>query len=63
MQVQCDFEDGRTVSFPLAWSAKLANASDEHRQAFEFNAHYIFWDDLDEIIGVRNILFGNRLFL
>ena len=61
--VQCDFEDGRTVTFPLAWSEKLAAASAEQRRSFEFNAHYIFWDDLDEIIGVRNILFGNQLYL
>ncbi|KAB7729186.1 DUF2442 domain-containing protein [Rudanella paleaurantiibacter] len=59
--VVCRFEDGRSVSFPLDWSDKLAKATTEQRQAFEFNAHFIFWDDLDEIIGVRNILLGNKL--
>lgn len=59
--VVCDFEDGHTVSFPIAWSHKLAYATPEQRQAFEFNAHFIFWDGIDEIIGVRNILFGKQL--
>ncbi|TAE29399.1 MAG: DUF2442 domain-containing protein [Cytophagales bacterium] len=59
--VSCTFEDGRSVSFPLTWSDKLVNASNEQRQAYEFNAHFIFWDDIDEIIGVRNILLGNQL--
>lgn len=59
--VTCSFEDGRVISFPIAWSEKLAKATREQRQAYEFNAHFIFWDDIDEIIGVRNILFGNQL--
>ncbi|QKZ15143.1 DUF2442 domain-containing protein [Spirosoma sp. KUDC1026] len=59
--VLCSFEDGRTLSFPLQWSDKLSKATTAQRQAFEFNAHFIFWDDLDEIIGVRNILLGNKL--
>jgi len=59
--VICSFEDGRSVSFPIAWSQKLEQATPEQRQAFEFNAHFIFWDDIDEIIGVRNILFGKQL--
>ncbi len=56
-------EDGRVVTFPLNWSEKLLGASPEQRQEFEFNAHYIFWDNLDEIIGVRNILFGETHYL
>ena len=59
--VTCRFEEGHTVSFPIAWSQKLTHATAEQRQAFEFNAHFIFWDDIDEIIGVRNILFGKQL--
>lgn len=23
---------------------------------------FAFWDDIDEIIGVENVLFGNRLY-
>ena len=59
--VSCSFEDSRTVSFPIAWSQKLMQATPLQRQSFEFNAHFIFWDDIDEIIGVRNILFGKQL--
>lgn len=59
--VSCTFEDGRSISFPITWSTKLTAATSEQRQAFEFNAHFIFWDTIDEIIGVRNILFGKQL--
>ena len=59
--VACTFEDGRSITFPISWSDKLAVAIPEQRQAFEFNAHFIFWDELNEIIGVRNILFGKKL--
>ena len=59
--VICSFEDGRSVSFPVSWSQKLEQATVSQRQAFEFNAHYIFWDEIDEIIGVRNILLGKKL--
>ena len=59
--VVCSFEDGRSVSFPTRWSQKLTQATPEQRQAFEFNAHFIFWDEIDEIVGVRNVLFGKQL--
>lgn len=59
--INCSFDDGRLVSFPISWSHKLTQASTEQRQSFEFNAHFIFWDAIDEIIGVRNILFGKQL--
>lgn len=59
--IVCTFDDDRSVTFPISWSNKLAIATPEQRQAFEFNAHFIFWDELDEIIGVRNILFGKKL--
>ena len=61
MIISCSFDDGRVVSFPIIWSDKLNRASPEQRLAFEFNAHFIFWDSIDEIIGVRNILFGKQL--
>lgn len=59
--VMCSFEDGRIVSFPLQWSDKLSKATTSQRQAFDFNAHFIFWDEVDEIIGVRNVLLGKQL--
>lgn len=61
--VFCQFEDGRTVSFPLQWSDKLSKATAEQRQAFDFNAQFIFWNEIDEIIGVRNILLGRQLYV
>ena len=59
--ITCSFTDGHTVSFPLEWSAKLSGATATQQQAFDFNAHFIFWDEIDEIIGVRNILLGKKL--
>jgi Protein of unknown function (DUF2442) len=59
--VVCAFDDGHTVSFPLQWSAKLSRATTSQQQAFDFNAHFIFWDEIDEIIGVRNVLLRKQL--
>ena len=55
--------DGRTVTIPLAWSKPLSAASIGQRNNFIVSAYNIFWDDIDEIIGVENVLFGKQLFL
>jgi hypothetical protein len=52
--------DGRTVSVPLAWSWRLANATPAQRARFEIigageGAH---WPDVDEDISVRGMLQG-----
>lgn len=51
------------VYIPLAWSKKLHKAKPKQRQNFKNNGIDVFWDDVDEIIGVKNILFGKELFL
>jgi len=56
-------DDGRIVYVPLKWSKKLLKASSKQRQNFKTNGIHVFWDDVDEIIGVKNILFGKELFL
>ena len=61
--IQFDLSDGRGVSFPLMWSQKLAAATVEQRQNFSFTPYNAFWDDIDEIIGVENVLYGNKLYL
>jgi len=48
---------------PLDWSTPLANATPEQRQAFKVSPWNVFWDDLDEIIGVEHLLYGQRLWL
>ncbi|MFI5458773.1 MAG: DUF2442 domain-containing protein [Isosphaerales bacterium] len=54
------FADGRTVSVPLAWSWRLANATPAQRSRFEIigtgeGAH---WPDIDEDISARGMLQG-----
>ncbi|TAE33502.1 MAG: DUF2442 domain-containing protein [Cytophagales bacterium] len=61
--VQFDLSDGRSVRFPLTWSTRLMAASPEQRQQFTFTPYNVFWDDIDEIIGVENALYGNKLYL
>lgn len=61
--IRFDLSDGRSVTFPLAWSSKLANATVEQRQNFTFTPYNAFWDDVDEIIGVENVLYGDKLYL
>lgn len=58
-----ELSDGRTVSIPLAWSKQLSSASVAQRNDFIVSAYNVFWDDIDEIIGVENVLFGKKLYL
>jgi len=52
--------DGRTVSVPLAWSWRLANATAEQRSRFEIigTGEGVHWPDIDEDISARGILQG-----
>ncbi len=61
--IRFELNDGRTVSIPLAWSKLLSSASVSQRNNFIVSAYNVFWDDIDEIIGVENILFGKELYL
>ncbi len=56
------FKDGRMVNVPLNWSEKLSKATNEQRNNVIVSELFAFWDDVDEIIGVENVLFGNRLY-
>ena len=56
-------DDERIVYIPLSWSRKLQKAKPSQRQNFKNNGIHIFWDDINEIIGVKNILFGKALFI
>ena len=52
--------DGRTISVPLAWSWRLANATEAQRNHFEIlgNGEGIHWPDIDEDISARGMLDG-----
>ncbi|GAA4449451.1 hypothetical protein GCM10023189_08840 [Nibrella saemangeumensis] len=58
-----ELNDGRTVTIPIAWSKPLQQATPRQRRQFTVSAYNVFWDEVDEIIGVENILFGNQLYL
>ncbi|MBC7568818.1 MAG: DUF2442 domain-containing protein [Spirosoma sp.] len=62
-QIGFDLSDGRTTLIPLHWSKRLADASFEQRSAFELTELNIFWDEVDEVIGVENLLYGRNLYL
>jgi hypothetical protein len=62
-QVGFWLNDGREIWIPLEWSLLLQGASSEQRQHFTVSAYNIFWEDIDEIIGVENILYGKKLWL
>jgi len=53
--------DGRTISVPLIWSWRLADANEEQRQHFEIlgDGQGIHWPDIDEDISVEGMLQGS----
>ena len=54
-------EDERVIYIPVKWSKKLNHAKSSERTNYKTNGYHVFWDDVDEIIGVKNILFGKKL--
>ena len=52
--------DGRTISVPLAWSWRLADATPEQRARYEIvgDGTGIRWPDIDEDLSVRGMLEG-----
>jgi len=55
-QIYFKLDSGRTVTVPLMSFPKLASATVGQRENYHTNGVHIFWDDIDEIIGVKNIL-------
>ncbi len=54
--------DGRTLSVPLAWFPRLANASARQRSKYELlgDGGGIHWPMMDEDISISGLLMGNR---
>ena len=52
--------DGRSISVPLVWSWRLANATPEQRHHFEINGtgQGVHWPDLDEDLSAIGMLTG-----
>lgn len=53
--------DGRSLSVPLAWFPRLANASARQRSKFELlgSGSGVHWPMLDEDISIAGLLVGN----
>ncbi len=62
-EIVFELNDERIIYIPLSWSKKLLKAKTVQRKNFKNNGIHVFWDDIDEIIGVKNILFGKELFI
>jgi len=52
--------DGRVISVPLAWSWRLAEATEEQRRHFEIigDGQGVHWPDIDEDISAKGMLYG-----
>jgi hypothetical protein len=52
--------DGRSISVPLAWSWRLANATAAQRTRFEIigTGEGVHWPDIDEDISAKGMLQG-----
>jgi len=57
-----DLVDGRTITVPVAWYARLLHGTPEERSNFEISGDgtLIHWPDLDEDLSVSGILAGRR---
>ena len=54
--------DGRTLSVPLTWYPRLANATIAEQQNVNLlgDGYAMEWPDLDEHIGVEGLIAGHR---
>jgi hypothetical protein len=52
--------DGRTMSVPLVWSWRLAEATPDQRANYEImgDGHGVHWPDIDEDISAEGMLYG-----
>jgi Protein of unknown function (DUF2442) len=52
--------DGRTITVPLAWYPRLANASKDERENWQVcgGGYEIHWPDIDEALSTEGLLRG-----
>ena len=55
-----DLMDGRTITVPLAWYPRLANATAEQRATWEIagGGYGIHWPEIDEDLSTEGLLRG-----
>jgi hypothetical protein len=51
--------DYRTITIPIVWMPKLEKASKTVRENYVIHGHFVFWESIDEIIGVKNLINGS----
>ncbi len=58
--ITAQLTDGRTISVPLVWSWRLAEATPEQRTNYEIigEGHGVHWPDIDEDISAEGMLYG-----
>jgi len=58
--ITAEFDDGRVISVPLAWSWRLSEASPEQRTNFELigGGLGVHWPGIDEDLSARGMLHG-----
>jgi hypothetical protein len=54
--------DGRLVGMPLAWSPRLARATEAERARYEVIGHGagLHWPEVDAYVSVRSVLLGRQ---
>lgn len=57
-----DFDDGRSVSLPLAWYPRLQQGSEKERNRWRLNGvgQGIHWPLLDEDLSAEGLLVGRQ---
>ncbi|RMF02959.1 MAG: DUF2442 domain-containing protein [Chloroflexi bacterium] len=58
--ITANLVDGRTISVPLVWSWRLAEATPEQRANYEIigDGQGVHWPDIDEDISAEGMLHG-----
>ena len=51
--------DDRSVFVPIKYFPALCNATPAQKKNYTTNGLFVFWDDVDEIVGVKNLLDGS----
>jgi len=51
--------DDRIITLPLGWVPKLESVTKKVRESYIIRGHFVLWESIDEIIGVKNLLNGS----
>lgn len=57
--ISFQLSDNRIITIPLVWVPKLESVTKEVRESYIIRGHFVFWESVDEIIGVKNLLNGS----